>query len=94
MSRRSSVEFLQDILEAVKRIGRYGQDLSYENFMENIKTQDAVVRNLEIIGEAVKNIPFSLREKYPDIPWAEMAGIRDRLIHHYFGVNFILCGTW
>lgn len=56
--------------------------------MQDIKTQDAVVRNLEIIGEAAKNISDDFRGKYPQIPWRELAGARDRLIHHYFGVNY------
>ncbi len=56
--------------------------------MQDIKTQDAVVRNLEIIGEATKNIFSDFKEKYPKLPWKELAGMRDRLIHHYFGVNY------
>ena len=53
----------------------------------DMKTQDAVIRNLEIIGEATKNLSAELRAKYPDLPWKGMAGVRDRLIHDYFGVN-------
>jgi uncharacterized protein with HEPN domain len=55
--------------------------------LKDRKTQDAVIRNLEIIGEAVKNLPAELTDKYPEIPWKNIAGMRDRLIHHYFGVN-------
>lgn len=55
--------------------------------MEDAKTQDAVIRNLEIIGEATKHLSKEFRERHPDIPWKSMAGARDRLIHHYFGVN-------
>jgi uncharacterized protein with HEPN domain len=62
--------------------------MMYEQFLADAKTQDAVVRNLEIIGEATKHVSEGLRAKYADIPWKSMAGIRDRLIHHYFGVNF------
>jgi uncharacterized protein with HEPN domain len=61
--------------------------LSYEEFLNDIKTQDAVVRNLEIIGEAIKNISKGLKKKYPQIPWKDLSGVRDKLIHHYFGVN-------
>jgi uncharacterized protein with HEPN domain len=61
--------------------------MTYDRFLADIKTQDAVVRNLEIIGEATKSLSTGLREKYPDVPWKGMAGVRDRLIHHYFGVN-------
>jgi len=56
--------------------------------LQDIKTQDAVVRNLEIIGEATKNVSQDLKKKYPQIPWKKLAGVRDRLIHHYFGVNY------
>jgi len=61
--------------------------LSYEEFLKDIKTQDAVVRNLEITEEAIKNISEELKKKYPKIPWKDLAGIRDKLIHHHFGVN-------
>ena len=56
--------------------------------MQDIKTQDAIVRNIEIIGEAAKNIPDDFKEEYSRIPWRKLAGARDRLIHHYFGVNY------
>jgi len=88
MSERADVEFLADTKEAVLRINAYTQDLSYEQFLEDKKTQDAVVRNLEIIGEAAKNISEELKKKYPQIRWKDLAGVRDKLIHHYFGVNF------
>lgn len=58
-----------------------------EVFLKDRKTQDAVIRNLEIIGEAVKNIPAEITDRYDHIPWKNIAGMRDRLIHHYFGVN-------
>lgn len=58
------------------------------SFMRDIRTQDAVVRNLEIIGEATKNISNDFREEHQQIPWRKLAGVRDRLIHHYFGVNY------
>jgi uncharacterized protein with HEPN domain len=61
--------------------------LTYERFVKDKKTVDAVVRNLEIIGEAAKHIPERVRKKYPSVPWRDMAGMRDRLIHWYFGVN-------
>ena len=59
----------------------------FEEFTEDRKTQYAVIRALEIIGEATKNIPYEMRDKYPSIPWKDLAGIRDKLIHAYFGVN-------
>jgi uncharacterized protein with HEPN domain len=61
--------------------------MTYEAFLGDTKTQDAVIRNLEIIGEATKNLSAELRAKYLDLPWKGMAGVRDKLIHHYFGVN-------
>ena len=87
MSERSDSDFLRDIQEAVRRIRMYTDAMSYDRFLADIKTQDAVIRNLEIIGEATKSLSTELREKYPGMPWKGMAGIRDRLIHHYFGVN-------
>lgn len=87
MSKRADTDFLNDSKEAILRINVYVENLSYEEFLNDIKTQDAVVRNLEIIGEAIKNISEELKEKYPRVPWKDLAGVRDKLIHHYFGVN-------
>ena len=87
MSERADRDFLSDIQEAVRRITVYTTAMTYEAFVADTKTQDAVIRNLEIIGEATKNLSADLRTKYPDMPWKGMAGVRDRLIHHYFGVN-------
>jgi uncharacterized protein with HEPN domain len=87
MSNRTDRDFLSDIREAIHRIATYVAGMSYETFIADVKTQDAVIRNLEIIGEATKNLSEELLRKYPDIPWKSVAGVRDRLIHHYFGVN-------
>jgi uncharacterized protein with HEPN domain len=88
MSERTDSDFLRDIQEAIRRIRAYSPDaMTYDQFLADTKTQDAVVRNLEIIGEATKNLSKQLRNRYPDVPWKGMAGIRDKLIHHYFGVN-------
>jgi uncharacterized protein with HEPN domain len=79
--------FLEDILESIEKIEEYTANIDEDDFYENSVIQDAVLRRLEIIGEAVKNIPDDFREKHPDIPWKQIAGMRDVLIHAYFGVN-------
>ena len=88
MSKRSDHDFLSDIREALQRIEEYSHGLTYEQFISDLKTQDAVVRNLEIIGEAAKNVSDTFRRQHPNIAWSELAKLRDKLIHHYFGVNF------
>ncbi|MBI3943611.1 MAG: DUF86 domain-containing protein [Chloroflexi bacterium] len=88
MSERTDVDYLGDIQEAIRRIATYTAGMTYESFLADIKTQDAVIRNLEIIGEAAKNLSAELVRKHSNIPWKSMAGVRDRLIHHYFGINF------
>lgn len=87
MSRRSDEELLQDILQCADRIKLYTSQIKYEDFVGDYKTQDAVIRNLEIIGEAVKLVSEDTKRSYPAVPWREIAGTRDKLIHDYFGVN-------
>jgi uncharacterized protein with HEPN domain len=84
--------FVKHILESIALIEEYACHLSEEDFIKSRQIQDAVMRRLEIIGEATKNIPDDFRNKYPDIPWREIAGMRDILIHNYFGVDLDL--TW
>jgi uncharacterized protein with HEPN domain len=93
MSKRGNIEFLNDIHEATQRIEFYIQNIDYDTFLEDTKTQDAVVRNLEIIGEAIKNLSEDFKGKYLHIPWKDLAGVRDKLIHHYFGVNLEIVWT-
>ena len=87
MSKKTDKVFLLDIQEAIRRIEIYIKGLNYQDFLQKIETQDAVLRNLEIIGEAVKNISLDLKKKYKNIQWKEIAGMRDKIIHFYFGVN-------
>ena len=79
--------FIEDIIHSIERISSYTSGITREEFGRDTKTQDAVIRNLEIIGEAAKNIPESFKEKYPEVPWKRIAGMRDKLVHHYFGVS-------
>ena len=87
MSKERDPDFLADILEASIRAQKYISGLDYDGFMSDTKTQDAIIRTLEIVGEATKQLTPELRDSHANIPWKSMAGMRDRLIHDYFGVN-------
>ena len=85
MSHRSWKFRFEDIIEALDRIFRYVKDLDYDGWIKDQKTIDAVIRNLEIIGEAAANVPHEIQDLYADIPWYQMKGMRNILIHEYFG---------
>ncbi len=84
---RDVLIYLKDILDSIKTIEDYCNNVIKNEFMKDKKLQDAVIRRIEVIGEATKNIPDSFRNKYPTIPWKDIAGMRDVIIHTYFNVN-------
>ena len=79
--------FIQHILENISNIENFSEGLSESKFIGDKLRQNAIVRQIEIMGEAVKNIPDSLKKKHANIPWKEIVGTRDKMIHHYFGVD-------
>lgn len=79
--------FLEDIQAACLRVSRYANGLTLEEFLEDERTYDAVIRNLEIIGEAAKHVPHPMREQHPNIEWKKLAGLRDMISHAYFGLD-------
>ena len=85
--KRTCQLYLRDILEAIERIESYVKGRSFEQFSKDTLVIDAVVRNFEIIGEATKHIPAEIKQDHPLIKWKEMAGMRDKLAHEYFGVD-------
>ncbi len=82
--------YLKDIINAMEVIETFVEGMSFEDFIKDDKTVSAVIMKFEIIGEATKGIPDEIRQKYPDVPWKEMSGMRDKLIHFYFGVDYEL----
>lgn len=84
---RNFTDYLHDILDAINKAEEFVQGLSFEDFQKDEKTQYAVIRALEIIGEATKKIPDDVKSQYSDLSWRDIAGMRDILIHDYFGVD-------
>lgn len=84
---RNPTLFLNDIRQSCERIINYVHDLEFEDFCNDFKTYDAVVRNIEIIGEAVKNLPEETRSQYNGVEWKKISGLRDIMIHAYFGID-------
>ena len=93
MSDRGDADLVADIREAISRIRRYADGMSFDGFLDDTRTQDAVVRNLEIIGEAAKKLSAKFRKSHGGTKWRDIGGMRDRLIHNYAGVNWESSGT-
>jgi len=87
MKNREYGDYIEDILDSINAIGEFVEGMDFEEFAKDRKTIFAVIRGIEVIGEATKNIPKSIKNRYPEIPWKDMAGMRDKVIHEYFGVN-------
>src|SRR5690606_40538579 len=88
MSKRTPNLLVSDILDSAQKILDYTRDLSFENFITDSKTIDAVIRNFEIIGEAANRLPEEFKEKYPSIDWHRIRNFRNRIVHDYFGIDF------
>ena len=93
MSERDLCLFLNDMLEAISRIEEYTEGYDFEDFINDRKTVDAVLRNLEIIGEASRYVPDEIRSTYLNVPWRRVIGLRNVVIHHYFGVDLGIVWT-
>jgi uncharacterized protein with HEPN domain len=85
--KREIGDYIQDILDAMINASNFIENISYDKFTQDTKTVYAAIRAIEIIGEATKNIPDEIRNKYSEIPWKDMSGMRDKVIHEYFGVS-------
>jgi uncharacterized protein with HEPN domain len=88
MSNRNTNLLLNDIIESGEKILHYVQGLSYDQFLNDDKTIDAVIRNFEIIGEAANRLPDDFKESHQEIDWYRIRGFRNRIVHHYFGVDY------
>lgn len=85
---RNQIDFLSDIVQAIQYIYSFVANMDKNDFLVDEKTTSAVVRKIEIIGEATKHVSNGIKQKHPTVPWKSMAGMRDVLIHHYFGVDY------
>jgi len=85
--KRDYRDYIIDIITSIEHISLFIEGQNFEEFFQDIKTSNAVIRSLEVIGEASKKMPEEIRKHYPDIPWKKMSGMRDKLIHEYFGID-------
>lgn len=88
MSKRSPQLLLEDIIESANKILTYTDGLSYEQFLADGRTVDAVIRNFEIIGEAATRLPEEIRDQFPNIDWHRIRGFRNRIVHDYMGIDY------
>ncbi|MDA1060175.1 MAG: DUF86 domain-containing protein [bacterium] len=93
MSKREVDLLLEDISEAIEKIFNYIKDLNFSEFAEDSKTIDAVVRNFEIIGEATKQLPEDWKDDHASVEWYKLAGMRNRIVHKYFGIDLEMIWT-
>lgn len=87
MRKREHRDYLNDIVECIDDVKSFINGMTYKEFILDKKTINAVVRSIEIVGEAVKHIPKSIRDKAPDVPWKDIVGMRNKVAHEYFGVD-------
>ena len=87
MSKRNVRLYIEDVRDAVEKIEKYAEGLNFDTFVKDEKTVDAVVKNFSVIGEAVKKFPQEIKIKYPQIPWTEISGTRNKMIHAYFAID-------
>ncbi|MBI5528390.1 MAG: DUF86 domain-containing protein [Deltaproteobacteria bacterium] len=87
MPRRDWIERIEDILDSIRRIRSYVEGMDFDAFFRDRRTSDAVLWNIMVIGEAARNVPEEVRVRYPGIPWEDMRGIRNVIVHEYFGVS-------
>ena len=80
--------FIRDVLDCINKIEEFVGNMNFDEFVKDDKTSSAVIRKLEIIGEATKNIPRDVRQRYKTLPWSDVARMRDKIIHFYFGVDY------
>jgi uncharacterized protein with HEPN domain len=90
MSNRNAILLLNDIIESGEKILHYVQGMSYEQFINDDKTIDAVIRNFEVIGEAANRLPDEFKEIHQEIDWHRIRGFRNRIVHHYFGIDYAI----
>jgi uncharacterized protein with HEPN domain len=88
MSKRNPALLINDILDSCNKILQYTSSMSFEEFLKDSKTIDAVIRNFEIIGEAANRLPDEFKEEYPSIDWHKIRGFRNRIVHDYMGIDF------